>query len=188
MCRRRSRTRASAGRGAARRERSFRGARLPAMRQRAEHVEAGVAEHLVGGGLLELVDGRLHAGRTARDRAADAAVRVVPQHLDRDVRPRQTARTCGSSITGTPSRSKRVASAASASSATRSFTWWLSTTGPRSFVSVCIAECPARVQLAEHALARNDDVLEVDLAELRVAGHLHERPHVDPRRLMSTMR
>ena len=54
---------------------------------------------------------------------------------------------------------------------------------PRSWRSVVIATCPAVALVAEPVLDRHLDVGEEDLVELRLAGDLAERAHLDAGRV-----
>ena len=88
-----------------------------------------------------------------------------------------------SSRSGRSSTIVAAVSATSRSNQVRSVTWRGTAAVPRSWATTCMAifhpcpRSPRRFSLG------HDHVVEEHLAELRVAGDLHHRPHVDPRRL-----
>ena len=115
----------------------------------------------------------------ARDRRARAPVGVVAQHLDRHVGAHEACLhvrviECRRTVAQVPGRVGREPVQQHAQLHLVAQHDW-----PALVRRMCIASPPAAL-LAEQVLARDDDAVEEDLAELRVAGHLHERAHLDP--------
>jgi hypothetical protein len=146
---------------------------------RAQHVEGHVDEPLLDLGEDDLVHRALETGVAVGDHLAHAAVALVLEHLDADEGLRERA----------PDLGRLDRRPAAARGAVRLLDDAIEQHAqddlPPDAVPAALVRQrvhggrPTAVQLAEQAVGRDAHVVEVDLAELRVPGHLGEWAHLD---------
>ncbi len=149
---------------------------------RAEDGERGGGERLLDLPQHDLVDRALEPGVSGGQGVADAVVPLVAEHLEADVRASERRADLGIVDRGAvaPPRGPCLLDQPIEHHPQDHLT---SEPVPAALVGQGVhRDRPAAVQLAEQVLARDHDVGEVDLAELRVAGRLDQRTDLDPGR------
>src|SRR4051794_17110430 len=156
--------------------------RLPVLERRAEDLERGRREALLGLGHEQLHARAVRADGAAVEELPDGPVRVMPQHLDADQRSGE--RDLRLRIVDQRLAAERPLGAhAHRTVEPRAQLDLTRERGGPAFVSERVhGDLPSVAASAEQVLLRHHDVVQEQLAELGVAGDLRHRPHFEARR------